>query len=144
MFGDFVFEDETSTNPLIFSYNLSTLATALLNPYVTIALTIPATLYTLISLWTGSVSTMILIMFTVMGIVILLACAIQIAKHFEIGHQSSRRWIPLDKEVVIITGGSSGIGFECAKRLADLGLKVAIWDIQKPISDDYNHSTHVK
>ena len=37
-------------------------------------------------------------------------------------------------EIVLITGGSSGIGAKVVEFLSELGIKVVILDIQEPIS----------
>ncbi len=49
----------------------------------------------------------------------------------------------LDNNVVIVTGGSSGIGFGCAKFLSGMGAKVVIFDLKniennQPNSNDRN------
>ena len=33
------------------------------------------------------------------------------------------------RDVVVITGGARGIGFSCARRFADNGSRIAIWDL---------------
>ncbi|MFN6021028.1 MAG: SDR family NAD(P)-dependent oxidoreductase, partial [Bacteroidota bacterium] len=40
------------------------------------------------------------------------------------------------KEVVVITGGSKGIGFASAALFLEAGKRVSIWDTEKP-EDDY-------
>ena len=142
MFGDFVYHDEASTNPLHFQLNLGTIAAALLHPFATLSLTLPCTLVSLYAFWTSHWSLNVWFVgaaisgaFTATCLFILFAGVMQLAAYFQLGHQPSRRWKPLSSEVAIITGGASGIGFECAKRFAALGIKVAIWDIQQPIAD---------
>ncbi|GAA6040142.1 hypothetical protein JCM8097_002051 [Rhodosporidiobolus ruineniae] len=47
----------------------------------------------------------------------------------------SRKSWKWDDEVVIVTGGSGGLGSDVVRRLAERGTKVAILDIAPPISD---------
>ena len=39
------------------------------------------------------------------------------------------------KEVVVITGGSKGIGFASAALFLEAGKRVCIWDTEKPEDD---------
>jgi NADP-dependent 3-hydroxy acid dehydrogenase YdfG len=41
-----------------------------------------------------------------------------------------------DKKIALVTGGTSGIGFEIAKKLEDEGLKVIITGKSKNIDQD--------
>ncbi|UPX16536.1 uncharacterized protein EKO05_0006931 [Ascochyta rabiei] len=47
-------------------------------------------------------------------------------------------------EIVLVTGGSSGIGAEVARRLSSRSIKVVIWDLVAPPADLLNnkHVTH--
>jgi all-trans-retinol dehydrogenase (NAD+) len=39
------------------------------------------------------------------------------------------------KEVVLITGGSNGIGAEMVRRFSKRGIKIVIWDVVSPSPD---------
>jgi len=39
-------------------------------------------------------------------------------------------------EVAVVTGGGHGIGLELVRQLSDLGVKVAVWDINKTSADE--------
>jgi len=42
----------------------------------------------------------------------------------------------LKGEVAVVTGGGHGIGLELVRQLSDLGVKIAVWDINKRTADD--------
>lgn len=46
----------------------------------------------------------------------------------------SEKWIDLNEKVVIVTGGSSGIGEQIVKDLINCGAKVAIFDRNEPVN----------
>ena len=46
----------------------------------------------------------------------------------------------LDNKVIIVTGGSSGIGYGCAKFLSDMGAKIAIFDLKNTENNQANSS----
>lgn len=41
----------------------------------------------------------------------------------------------MDGQVAVVTGGAQGIGLAVARRLADSGARVAIWDIDGPLAE---------
>nr|ALS04327.1 short-chain dehydrogenase/reductase [Acartia pacifica] len=42
----------------------------------------------------------------------------------------------LHGEVAVVTGGGQGIGLELVRQLTDLGVKIAVWDINKQAADE--------
>lgn len=52
------------------------------------------------------------------------------------------KWINLEDKVVIVTGGSSGIGEQIVKDLLNCGAKVAILDQSEPINYKQSESLH--
>lgn len=52
--------------------------------------------------------------------------------------KAKKAWSDWSKEVVIVTGGSSGIGADLVRRLIQSGAKVAILDILEPKSITLN------
>lgn len=53
----------------------------------------------------------------------------------------NKKWINLDDKVVIVTGGSSGIGEQTVNDLLNCGAKVAIIDMQEP--KDYKETDNL-
>lgn len=59
-------------------------------------------------------------------------------------HVTTRNEWDWANEIAVVTGGSSGIGQSVVQRLADLGARVAILDIQPPLDKEFQSNPRIR
>ncbi|KAI3645017.1 hypothetical protein MP228_011181 [Amoeboaphelidium protococcarum] len=137
-----VYSGEESADEFYYRFNASRLIQTLIHPYCTLCFTLPITciilFYAMPSLIQSPHSLLLSAAIygpclIVAGVVMILSLC-QLYLHFATtAARQEQRWREWNREIAVITGGSSGIGLQLADRLSNLGVKVVILDIQTPL-----------